>query len=77
MAELLALDRLVICDRIDARPRSNEALDEWCYDPIFAREFPARRRCVSVGELGPSCRDRACATFSPLAATLVIDAHCQ
>ena len=46
MAELLAPDRIVLCEgsTVDDDP----GLDEACYNRIFAREFP-RTRFVSVG----------------------------
>ena len=47
MAELLAPDRLVICEG-STQDDDDPALDESCYNRIFAREFP-RTRFVSVG----------------------------
>ena len=47
MAELLAPDRLVICEG-STQDDDHPALDESCYNRIFAREFP-RTRFVSVG----------------------------
>ena len=46
MAELLAPDRLVLCE--GSTQNDDPALDESCYNRIFAREFP-RTRFVSVG----------------------------
>ena len=46
MAELLAPDRLVLCE--GSTQDDDPALDEACYNRIFAREFP-RTRFVSVG----------------------------
>ena len=46
MAELLAPDRLVLCE--GSTQDDGPALDESCYNRIFAREFP-RTRFVSVG----------------------------
>ena len=46
MAELLAPDRLVLCE--GSTQDDDPALDESCYNRIFAREFP-RTRFVSVG----------------------------
>ena len=47
MAELLAPDRLVVCEG-STQDDDDPALDESCYNRIFAREFP-RTRFVSVG----------------------------
>ena len=47
MAELLAPDRLVICEG-STQGDDDPAFDESCYNRIFAREFP-RTRFVSVG----------------------------
>ena len=47
MAELLAPDRLVLCEG-STQDDDHQALDESCYNRIFAREFP-RTRFVSVG----------------------------
>ena len=47
MAELLAPDRLVLCEG-STQDDDHPALDESCYNRIFAREFP-RTRFVSVG----------------------------
>ena len=47
MAELLAPERLVICEG-STQDDDDTALDESCYNKIFAREFP-RTRFVSVG----------------------------
>ena len=47
MAELLAPDRLVLCEG-STQDDDHPALDESCYNKIFAREFP-RTRFVSVG----------------------------
>ena len=47
MAELLAPDRLVICEG-STQDDDHPALDESCYNRIFAREFP-QTRFVSVG----------------------------
>ena len=46
MAELLAPDRIVLCE--GSTEDDDPALDESCYNRIFAREFP-RTRFVSVG----------------------------
>ena len=46
MAELLAPDRLILCE--GSTQDDDPALDESCYNRIFAREFP-RTRFVSVG----------------------------
>jgi len=46
MAELLAPDRIVLCEGSAAD--DDPGLDEACYNRIFAREFP-RTRFVSVG----------------------------
>ena len=46
MAELLAPDRIVLCE--GSTEDDDPALDEFCYNRIFAREFP-RTRFVSVG----------------------------
>ena len=46
MAELLAPDRLVLCE--GSTEDDDPAFDESCYNKIFAREFP-RTRFVSVG----------------------------
>ena len=47
MAELLAPDCLVVCEG-STQDDDDPALDESCYNRIFAREFP-RTRFVSVG----------------------------
>ena len=47
MAELLAPNRLVLCEG-STQDDDHPALDEYCYNRIFAREFP-RTRFVSVG----------------------------
>ena len=47
LAELLAPDRLVLCEG-STQDDDHPALDESCYNRIFAREFP-RTRFVSVG----------------------------
>ena len=47
MAELLAPDRLVLCEG-STQDDDHPALDESCYNRIFAREFP-RTRFISVG----------------------------
>ena len=47
MAELLAPDRLVLCEG-STQDDDHPALDESCYNRIFAREFP-QTRFVSVG----------------------------
>ncbi|MDE0410707.1 MAG: AAA family ATPase [Gammaproteobacteria bacterium] len=47
LAELLAPERVVLCEGSSAR--NQVSLDEACYNRIFAREFP-RTRFVSVGE---------------------------
>ena len=46
MAKLLAPDRIVLCE--GSTDEDNPALDESCYNRIFAREFP-QTRFVSVG----------------------------
>ena len=46
MAELLAPDRIVLCE--GSTEDDNPPLDEACYNTIFAREFPGTR-FVSVG----------------------------
>ena len=46
MAELLAPDRIVLCE--GSTQNNDPALDEACYNKIFAREFP-RTLFVSVG----------------------------
>ena len=46
MAALLAPDRIVLCE--GSTENDDPALDESCYNKIFAREFP-RTRFVSVG----------------------------
>ena len=46
MAELLAPDRIVLCE--GSSDGANESLDEACYSRIFASEFP-RTRFVPVG----------------------------
>ena len=46
MAELLAPDRIVLCE--GSTKGDDASLDESCYNKIFAREFP-RTRFVSVG----------------------------
>ena len=46
MAELLAPDRIVLCE--GSTETDDPSLDEACYSKIFAREFP-RTRFVSVG----------------------------
>ena len=46
MAELLAPDRIVFCE--GSTEGDDPALDESCYNRIFAREFP-RTLFVSVG----------------------------